>query len=363
MKSINKNECQKKNKMLFILKKRNNYGDLPGVYGYSISSGLFNSANFMKTMMEENGYETKIVEVVDNNGIDKEVHLFKPDYVIIEALWVVPEKFEVLHKLHPNVKWIIRIHSETPFLSNEGVGIGWISEYPKYDNVYLSFNSKRTNKEFTEILSEKMGKNVSDRVIYLPNYYKLEPSEEKCCSDVCKNTDEIHIGCFGAIRPMKNQLLQAIAAMRFGNLMKKKVFFHINSKRIENKGDNVLKNLKNLFNGSKHELVEHDWLDRKDFLELLSKMDIGLQVSFSETFNIVTADMVSKDVPVVVSKEVEWMFPLFYANTTSSKAMVVKMFIAWITGKIGMQKINRLGLMISAKHAKDTWLGYFNRFL
>ena len=144
MKSINKNECQKKNKMLFILKKRNNYGDLPGVYGYSISSGLFNSANFMKTMMEENGYETKIVEVVDNNGIDKEVHLFKPDYVIIEALWVVPEKFEVLHKLHPNVKWIIRIHSETPFLSNEGVGIGWISEYPKYDNVYLSFNSKRT---------------------------------------------------------------------------------------------------------------------------------------------------------------------------------------------------------------------------
>ena len=152
-----------KTKILFICKKRKSSG--PGPYTNLLSSGLLNSATFVNNMLEKNGIESKIVEVIDNNGIDREVHDFKPTHVIIEALWVVPSKFEVLQKLHPTVKWIIRLHSETPFLANEGIAMEWIYEYMKYDNVIISVNSKRIMKELNAILPKP--------VLYLPNFYPV----------------------------------------------------------------------------------------------------------------------------------------------------------------------------------------------
>jgi hypothetical protein len=77
-------------------------------------------------MLVANGVDSTIIEVIDNNGIDREVTKYKPTHVIIEALWVIPSKFEILTKLHPNVKWIIRLHSEIPFLANEGIAMEWM---------------------------------------------------------------------------------------------------------------------------------------------------------------------------------------------------------------------------------------------
>lgn len=362
--------CATNKKVLFILKKRTSYGD---GYIQTFSSGLYNSAKMVSDMLNENWVESKIVEVIDNNGIDKEVTEYRPDIVIIEALWVIPSKFDVLQKLHPNVKWIIRIHSEIPFLSNEGVAMEWISEYMKYRNVYVSFNSKRTNTEMMNVISDKFTFNFDHKIVYLPNFYKLPKDYSKrqdLCSCghltdapcVCHKQKGVHIGCFGAIRPMKNQLLQAVAAIQFADLMNVKLFFHINSKRIENRGDSVLKNLRNLFIGTKHELVEHDWMDRNDFLKVISKMDLGMQVSFSETFNIVSADMVSQNVPIVVSNEIEWIFPLFYTSKTSSKLMTFSLFLSWLTGKIKLHYLNRVGLWLSAQRARIIWLDVLDRF-
>ena len=109
-------------KILFILKKRNEswgcYGNGSAQGGYP--SGLLNSATFVKDMLNDLGFVAELVEVVDNDCIDREVTKARPDIVIIEALWVVPPKFSVLAKLHPKVKWVIRNHSEIPFLSMEG---------------------------------------------------------------------------------------------------------------------------------------------------------------------------------------------------------------------------------------------------
>ena len=83
-------------RVLFILKSGCGYG-----HWSHKSSGLFNSASACAQMLEDDGIPSKVVEVVDNNCIDREVHKFRPTHVIIEALWVVPEKFSVLSKLHP----------------------------------------------------------------------------------------------------------------------------------------------------------------------------------------------------------------------------------------------------------------------
>lgn len=358
-------------KVLFILKKRSAYG---GGYSQSLSSGLFNSATMVSQMLNHCGVTSKVVEVDDNNRIDREVRQYDPTHVIIEALWVVPAKFDVLRKLYPNVKWVVRIHSEVPFLANEGVAMEWLSDYVKHKNVYISFNSKRTNSEMREYVCSKFGPFLADKVIYLPNYYNLadviqnqhESHYETGCP--CANVDcslrekwpnyGLHIGFFGAIRPMMNHLLQAVSAMRLGDLLGKKVYFHINTKRVEGRGEPVLKNLRNLFKGTDHELIEHGWMERTNFLAVVSRMHLGMQVSFSETFNIVAADMISQDIPIVVSNEIEFVAPFFKTNKTSSVSMVISMVFALATSKLKLHRLNDLLLKLSGLFAKRVWFDF-----
>jgi len=151
-------------KILFICKKRKTYGT--GPYTHIVSSGLLNSARFVNDMLVENGIDSTIIEVIDNNCIDREVKKHNPTHVIIEALWVVPEKFEILTKLHPKVKWIIRIHSEVPFIANEGIAMDWIFKYLNYPKVIVSVNSLRALTEFNAITPKPM--------LFLPNYYPVK---------------------------------------------------------------------------------------------------------------------------------------------------------------------------------------------
>ena len=334
-------------KVLFILKKKKLY-DTPND-GRTIHSGLLNSASFVNDMLNEIGIESHLVQVIDNNSIDREVTKYRPTHVVVEAIWVVPEKFEVLHKLHPKVEWIIRLHSEIPFISNEGHALEWVF---KYDNIAKDCNIKiapNTLKMYEDL--KKVG---VENLVYLPNYYPLIHKKRKE-----KIKDHIDIGCFGAIRPMKNQLIQAVAAIDFGNQIDKTIYFHINAERVE-RGDTALKNIRALFdNQPRHKLVEHKWYSHSEFKELISRMDLGLQVSFNETFNIVAADMVSENVPLIGSDEIVWLNSLYKASTTSSEDITKKLKRAYFLDMFNVQVLNKLGLIRVANKAKCEWRKYF----
>src|SRR5574339_131410 len=115
-------------RVLFICKIRSSF--------YGPSFGLINSCRFIANALEANDIKAKVVSVVDNSDIDREVHKFKPTHVFIEALWVVPSKFEELIPLHPKIKWFVRIHSKVPFLANEGMAMHWLREYHDLSKVY-----------------------------------------------------------------------------------------------------------------------------------------------------------------------------------------------------------------------------------
>ncbi len=333
-------------KVLFICKKRKSSG--PGPYANILSSGLLNSANFVNEMLIKNGINSKLVEVIDNNGIDKEVSQFKPTHVIIEALWVVPSKFEVLQKLHPTVKWIVRLHSDMPFIANEGIAIDWIYEYMKFENVELSVNSKRIEGELNGILPKN--------TIYLPNYYPVS----KAARTRVKEPGIVDIGCFGAVRPLKNHLMQAVAAIQFANREGLMLRFHINGTRIENNGDSVLKNIRNLFkNNPQHQLVEHLWMPHAEFVELFNSMDICMQVSFSETYNIVTADAINNLVPVVVSPEIKFVFGIFKTSPVDSESIIRKLWIAYYLSDFGLEYINKGLLFWNSFKSQSVWIDYF----
>src|SRR5690606_12731292 len=104
------------------------------------------------------------------------------------------------------------------------------------------------------------------------------------------------------------------------------------------------KNLKALFDGTPHELVEHGWLLHDSFQNLIQTMDFGLQVSFSETFNIVAADFVHLHVPIVGSQEIEWMSCVYKAKPTDLDNIVMHLWIAKLGKKIGLHSLNTIGL-------------------
>lgn len=339
------NNLNKKPRILFICKQR------PARYG--MSYGLLNSCRFLCNALDSMGAETKLVEVIDNNFIDREVHKYKPTHVFIEALWVVPEKFEVLIPLHPKVEWNVRIHSNTPFIANEGSAIDWIKKYDALQTKYPQFHIAPNSDKFIRDLYVSTGINT----IYAPNIYQPHRHEHELphTTPVDKNPNVLDIGCFGAIRPLKNQLIQAMAAMWFANDQNKMLRFHINYSRIEQNGDNVHKNLLALFAGTKHQVVEHEWLPHSEFITLVRQMDFGLQVSFSETFNIVAADFVHNKVPVVGSKEIDWLSNLYKADATSIDSIADHLWFAKIGKPLGFHKLNNWGLDEYNLKARKVW--------
>ena len=241
----------KKNGVLFLCKKR--------IDEYGKSYGLINSAKFVSNYLNETGIVSNVIEVVDGNSIDREVVKFNPKMVIIEAIWATADKIKELLLLprHKGRVWVIRIHSKLPFLANEGCAIEWIKNYSKLQKDFSNLIIAPNTEELTEDLKELYKTNF----FCLPNIYMPDNCEHEHEKKDSKN--HIDIGCFGAIRPMKNQLLQAVAALEFSNEIGKPIKFHINANRVEQKGEQVLNNLINLFKGTNSELVFHDWMNHK----------------------------------------------------------------------------------------------------
>lgn len=347
-------------KVLFILKRREDF-NAQTHNKIGLTTGLYNSASFVNDMLNEAKIESKMVVVTDNNDIDREVTAYKPTHVIIEAVWVIPSKFYELQKLHPEVTWIIRIHSEMPFMANEGMSMGWFGDYSEYKNVVIAVNSPRMLREVRVYLAIKNRWNkdtVERKVIYLPNYYPQTYQKPK---KIDREAEEINIGCFGAVRPLKNQLLQLLASIEFAERIGKRVTFHVNAGRVEMKGEPVLHNMRGVFEHMYprgHRMVTHQWKTREDFLQICRAMDIGMQVSLSETFNIVAADFVSQGVPVVTSKEIPWSFYKFNADPVDSKD-IVRCLAATYDYSWWNTKINQWKLTKYTNHTRKVWTKYF----
>jgi hypothetical protein len=348
-------------KILFILKRRDNYNPLTDVK-IGMTTGLYNSASFVNKMLNEMEINSIMEVVTDNNCIDRVVTQHKPDYCIIEALWVVPEKFSVLQKLHPNVKWIVRLHSEMPFMAGEGIALNWIGEYAKYQNVCIGINAPRMMREvglFLKAANNWNDKEVNDKLIYLPNYY---PQKYRSHKKINKNKDHIDIGCFGAVRPLKNHMNQAVAAVDFAEQKKKKLYFHVNLDRREMKGEPIAHNLEGFFAhlyDRGHRLISHQWAPREEFLDVCSQMDIGMQCSFSETFNIVGCDLLTEGVPIVGSREIPWILT-GVANPTETKEITRALHSVYNFTEYHVLR-NQHGLHKYTSKTARIWKKYFQK--
>lgn len=334
-------------RLLFIVKFRENYDGSCGYDGTTHSfGGLYHSALFVVQMLRAAGVAAKLVQVCDNNDIDREVAAYRPTIVIVEALWVVPEKFKVLSKLHPTVKWVVRCHSEIPFIANEGIAVEWLTRYVQHPSVFIASNSLYGARDF-----QSMVQPFAHKVLYLPNFYPVEAQHHKVFNGF------FDIGCFGAIRPLKNQLIQVLAAIEYGRQTKRNIRIHVND-RHQQGGDSVLNNIRMLCKFSDVPLIEHDWEPREQFLKTISQTDLGMQVSFSETFDITAADTVALGIPLVTSKEVVWAAPECQADTNNTASILAKLKLVSGPFRAVISRHNLNRLRGYCNESRQEWLKF-----
>jgi len=332
---------------LFIVKKRVSMS-------YGEPFGLLYSARFVAHMLRMHHVDASVSVAIDGNDVDRLVTDANPKNVVLEALWVTPDKLRELMSLerHKDRNWIVRIHSKPTFLAMEGIAMKWLGEMvdmtEEFPQLTLSANNRITSDELSAVYGL--------RFKFLPNFYI---NHNIRAESPTRNSNVVKIGCFGAQRPLKNTLEQAIAAIIYANRVDKKLKFYINTDRVEQHGEPVLKNVRELFKSQDiHELVEVTWKSHSEFIELVSTMDLGMQVSLSESFNIVTADFVSVGVPVVVSDEISWMPCLFKAPTTDAMKIADKLDDLYITPRLITRLLARRGLKHYNDKSQRIWLHF-----
>lgn len=218
------------------------------------------------------------------------VDKYKPSRVIFQALFATANDFAVLKSKFKNIKFFFHIHSDIPFLAAEATGMARLNEAKKH-GIGIIVNSQNANRAIPGSW-------------YLPNVYNKKFQDPK---EIDPKKETIDIICGGSLRQMKNQLAQAMAAIDFADRAKLKLRFHCNMSRSEG-GEEVKANLKALFHtDQKHELINIGWLEHQDFINYCRTCDIGMQVSLTESFNIVAADYIAAGIPLVGSNQIPWI--------------------------------------------------------
>ena len=86
-----------------------------------------------------------------------------------------------------------------------------------------------------------------------------------------------------------------------------------------------------------------------------TEIDIGIQVSFTETFNLVTADLLSQGVPVIGSSEIPWMNNKYFCNPTDASDIIRVLDLVYKNPRLNVEE-NNLSLIEYTENTKKVWL-------
>jgi hypothetical protein len=96
------------------------------------------------------------------------------------------------------------------------------------------------------------------------------------------------------------------AALQIANGLRADLEFWISSGRNEGAGA-VVDAVRQMMTGLPHvKLVENGWQTWPQFRQTVRHMHLLLQPSYTESFNVVTADGIAEGVPSVVSEAIDW---------------------------------------------------------
>lgn len=223
-------------------------------------------------------------------------------HVVIGAPWLQPNEVESLLINLPHVKFVVTSHSNIGFLAVEPAAIKLLRGYKLLQDKYSNFHVAGNSEKFTEA----WGRMFNTRVTFLPNLYNLDGKVRPYFVGHDIECRPVRIGLFGSVRPLKNFVSAVAACIDISTRLNKEVEIFINAGREEG-GQVTNRAIDELVVGlDKVKLVRVMWRDHHHFKKLVGEMDVLMQASYTESFNVVTADGISEGVPSVVSDAITW---------------------------------------------------------
>ncbi len=221
-------------------------------------------------------------------------------HIVIEAPFISARDLLIIMNANPGIAFTCRTHSQIGFLQVEAGAIQLIRDYLRLQDENLNFSMSVNSHRFGIFLQEV----YNSRALLLPNLYYLDIVHHRTWQPPSKL---IRIGSFGAIRLQKNHPSAAAAALIMTHLHRRDLEFSISVNR-EAHGKGVVQALRNMFDQVPHAtLVEVPWAPWSDFRRIISNMDLHIQASVSESFNITSADAVAEGVPAIGGESIDWL--------------------------------------------------------
>jgi hypothetical protein len=221
-------------------------------------------------------------------------------HVVVSAPWIQTPDLARLCADFPETRFAVNCHSNLGFLQADPSAMRLVREGLELGRCTWNFRIAAN--------CERLGRWVESAYgapcLRLPNIYHLDGAQPPKRELYQGGT--LRVGAFGATRALKNLLTAAGAAVEIANARRADLELWISSGRNEGAGP-VIEAVRQMMTGLPHvKLIENGWQTWPQFRQTVRHMHLLLQPSYTESFNVVTADGVAEGVPSVVSDAIEW---------------------------------------------------------
>jgi len=264
--------------------------------------GLGVSALNTCKVLRREGIATEVWPVTTGAELRERLRDQPASHVVVSAPWMPSIEIHGLVTAHANTQFAMNCHSNVGFLQADANGVKLVREAMEVEagtpNFHLAGNSHKFCKWVRSAYSRPC--------TYLPNLYFLESAFVP--SPPLYSGGTLRVGAFGATRPLKNFMSAAGAALEISKRYKANLELWVSAGRTEGGGDTILRSARAMLEGLPHvKLVENGWQSWPRFRQSVGHMHLLLQPSYTESFNMVTADGVAEGVPSVVSHAIDWV--------------------------------------------------------
>ena len=253
-------------------------------------------------VLRRNGIEADVWPILSAQDLRARLKASPADHVIISAPWIASVDLQAMSNAYPNTHFTVNCHSNVGFLQADRNGVKLVREAIDLElgttNIHLAGNTRR--------FCDWVQATFAAPCAFLPNLYALQGTRPPQRSPWAGGT--LRIGVFGATRPLKNLMSASAAALEVAKAMRVPLELWLSAGRPEGGGETVLAAVKELLNGLPDvKLVLNGWQSWPSFRKVVAHMHLLLQPSYTESFNMVTADGIAEGVPSVVSSAIDWV--------------------------------------------------------
>jgi hypothetical protein len=230
-------------------------------------------------------------------------NLHPVSHVVIQAPWVQTKDMQAMLMRWPDVHFCVLCHSNIGFLQVDPNAIRLMREQSELTLSHHNFSVGGNCQRFTDAWVNMYGVPMA----WLPNLYDVSTIKPVGQRVPWVPGSTLRIGVFGALRPLKNMVSSVAAAMDLAHQSRADVEIWMSDGRNEGGGTTLPAAIDQLTSGVANvKLMKAGWQTWPAFRQTVGKMNLLLNASYTESFQIVCADGIAEGVASVTSDAVDW---------------------------------------------------------